>query len=61
MIWVEHDMQMVNDLADRLVVLAHGRPLAEGTPETVLSRPEVVEAYLGRRGVGAGPQYQKGV
>jgi branched-chain amino acid transport system ATP-binding protein len=51
---VEHDMQMVNDLADRLVVLAHGRPLAEGTPEAVLSRPEVVEAYLGRRGVGAG-------
>ena len=50
MIWVEHDMQMVSDLADRLVVLAHGRPLAEGTPEQVLSRPEVVEAYLGKRG-----------
>ena len=54
MIWVEHDMQMVSDLADRLVVLAHGRPLAQGAPDQVLSRPEVVEAYLGRRGVGAG-------
>ena len=53
MIWVEHDMQMVSDLADRLVVLAHGRPLAEGAPDQVLSRPEVVEAYLGRRGAGA--------
>ena len=52
MIWVEHDMQMVSDLADRLVVLAQGRPLAEGAPDQVLSRPEVVEAYLGRRAVG---------
>ena len=49
MIWVEHDMQMVSDLADRLVVLAHGRPLAEGSPAQVLNQPEVIEAYLGRR------------
>ncbi len=49
MIWVEHDMQMVSDLADRLVVLAHGRPLAQGTPAEVLARDEVIEAYLGRR------------
>ncbi len=54
MIWVEHDMQMVSDLADRLVVLAHGRPLAEGAPDQVLSQPEVVEAYLGRRVPAAG-------
>ena len=52
MIWVEHDMQMVSDLADRLVVLAQGRPLAEGAADQVLSRPEVVEAYLGRRALG---------
>jgi branched-chain amino acid transport system ATP-binding protein len=54
MIWVEHDMQMVSDLADRLVVLAHGRPLAEGIPGEVLNQPEVVEAYLGRRAAATG-------
>lgn len=49
MIWVEHDMQMVADLADRIFVLNHGVPLAEGTPEAVLNDPAVVAAYLGNR------------
>jgi branched-chain amino acid transport system ATP-binding protein len=49
MIWVEHDMQMVADLADRLYVLDHGEPIAEGRPEEVLKNPRVVEAYLGTR------------
>jgi branched-chain amino acid transport system ATP-binding protein len=48
MIWVEHDMQMVADLADRLYVLAAGRPLAQGAPAAVLKDPEVVRAYIGR-------------
>jgi branched-chain amino acid transport system ATP-binding protein len=47
MIWVEHDMQMVSDLADRLYVLDHGEPILEGRPEEVLNDPRVVEAYLG--------------
>jgi branched-chain amino acid transport system ATP-binding protein len=47
MIWVEHDMQMVADLADHVYVLNYGTPLAEGPPETVLRNPLVVEAYLG--------------
>jgi len=48
MIWVEHDMQMVADLADRIHVLDYGRTLAEGPPDAVLRDPRVVEAYLGR-------------
>jgi branched-chain amino acid transport system ATP-binding protein len=48
MIWVEHDMQMVADLADRIHVLDYGRTLAEGPPDEVLRDPRVVEAYLGR-------------
>ena len=47
-LWVEHDMQMVADLADRIHVLDYGRTLAEGAPEAVLADPRVVEAYLGR-------------
>jgi len=47
MVWVEHDMQMVADLADRIFVLDHGEPLAEGAPEEVLANPRVIAAYLG--------------
>lgn len=47
MIWVEHDMQLVGDLADQIVVLNFGTKIAEGEPESVLSDPQVVAAYLG--------------
>jgi branched-chain amino acid transport system ATP-binding protein len=50
MIWIEHDMQMVADLADRVHVLNSGRTLASGEPGRVLSDPNVVAAYLGTRG-----------
>jgi branched-chain amino acid transport system ATP-binding protein len=49
MIWIEHDMQMVADLADRLHVLEYGRTVAEGPPDAVLNDPRVIAAYLGRR------------
>jgi branched-chain amino acid transport system ATP-binding protein len=47
MIWIEHDMQMVADLADRIHVLDYGRTIAEGSPQAVLNDPSVLAAYLG--------------
>lgn len=47
MIWIEHDMQMVADLAERIHVLDYGRSLADGPPDAVLTHPEVIKAYLG--------------
>ena len=44
---VEHDMQVISEIADRVVVLDWGRHVATGTPDTVLRIPEVVSAYLG--------------
>jgi ABC-type branched-subunit amino acid transport system ATPase component len=46
-IFVEHDMTLVGRLADRLIVLADGRRIAEGSPEAIRRDPRVVEAYLG--------------
>jgi len=47
LVWVEHDMQMVADLADRVCVLESGTPIAIGAPDSVLKDPRVVSAYLG--------------
>jgi branched-chain amino acid transport system ATP-binding protein len=47
MIWVEHDMQLVGDLADRVVVLNFGAKIAEGDPASVLNDAEVIKAYIG--------------
>ena len=46
-LFVEHDMDMVNDVADWVVVMAEGMLIAEGTPEQIGSNPQVIEAYLG--------------
>jgi branched-chain amino acid transport system ATP-binding protein len=47
MIWIEHDLEMVADLADRIHVLDYGRTLAEGAPAQVLRDPRVIAAYIG--------------
>ena len=44
---VEHNMRFVVDTAQHIEVLDHGRSIASGTPARVLSRPDVIEAYLG--------------
>ncbi len=46
-IWVEHDMQLVLDLADRVLVLNYGEKIAEGPPAAIRTHPEVIRAYLG--------------
>ncbi len=47
MLLIEHNMDMVARLCSRVLVLAQGRLLAEGTPDAVARDPRVVEAYLG--------------
>jgi branched-chain amino acid transport system ATP-binding protein len=46
---IEHVMQAIRRLSDRLLVLHHGQQIAEGRTDEVLSDPRVVEAYLGKR------------
>jgi len=44
---VEHDMSLVMDIADDILVLHYGRPIAEGPPQAVRNHPEVLAVYLG--------------
>jgi neutral amino acid transport system ATP-binding protein len=46
-LFVEHDMHMVNTIADWVIVMAEGKVVAEGPPSTVMNDPAVIDAYLG--------------
>jgi branched-chain amino acid transport system ATP-binding protein len=44
---IEHDMSVVMDISDRVVVLDYGRKIGDGTPDEVRANPQVIDAYLG--------------
>jgi branched-chain amino acid transport system ATP-binding protein len=45
--FVEHDMDVVHDISDWVVVMGEGRIIAEGTPDQISANPQVIDAYLG--------------
>jgi neutral amino acid transport system ATP-binding protein len=46
-LFVEHDMDMVHDVSDWVIVMAQGRVIAEGTPDQISNNDDVIDAYLG--------------
>lgn len=44
---IEHDMNLVMNISENILVVEYGRPIAEGSPEAVRANPEVIKAYLG--------------
>jgi branched-chain amino acid transport system ATP-binding protein len=46
-LFVEHDMDMVMEISDRVVVMAQGKIIAEGPPKSIINNQDVITAYLG--------------
>ncbi len=51
-IFIEHDLETLMGVSDRVIVLNYGRKIAEGTPEEVSNNEEVIEAYIGKKRIG---------
>jgi ABC-type branched-subunit amino acid transport system ATPase component len=48
-LFIEHDMKFVMDIADRVIVLDHGTEIANGIPKQIQKNPRVLQAYLGKK------------
>ena len=46
-LFVEHDMDMVRDISDWVIVMAQGKVIAEGPPDSIMADQRVIDAYLG--------------